>query len=124
MQVETDEVAARLLRQYWALLLICVLVPLVVVSVIVAQQQAAYSASARIITASEVPASAAAADAMVSQVQGIATGQTAASQALQAAGVRRNLGAFIASISVAGVGTSQVSEPHSDPSPIRRLLSS
>lgn len=106
--METDEVAARLLRQYWALLLICVLVPLVVVSVIVARQPAAYSASARIITASEVPASAAAADAMVSQVQGIATGQTAASQALQAAGVRRNLGAFIASISVAGVGTSQV----------------
>jgi len=116
--VETDEVAARLLRQYWALLLICVLVPLVVVSVIVARQPAAYSANARIITSSEVPASAAVADAMVSQVQGIATGQTAASQALRAAGVRRNLGAFIASISVAGVGTSQVVNlTVTDPSP-------
>ena len=60
---------------------------------------------------------------MVSQVQGIATGQTAASQALQAAGVRRNLGAFIASISVAGVGTSQVVNlAVTDPNP--RLLSS
>jgi uncharacterized protein involved in exopolysaccharide biosynthesis len=106
--VETDEVAARLMRQYWALLLICVLVPLVVVSVIVARQPAAYSANARIITSSEVPASAAVADALVSQVQGIATGQTAASQALRTAGVRRNLGTFIAGISVAGVGTSQV----------------
>ena len=106
--MEIDEVAARLLRQYWALLLICVLAPLVVVSVIVPRQPAVYAASARIITASEVPASAAAADAIVSQVQGIATGQTAASQALQDAGVRRNLGDFHHHISVAGVGTSQV----------------
>jgi capsular polysaccharide biosynthesis protein len=59
-------------------------------------------------TSGQVPASAAAADAIVSQVQAIATGPTAVSQALRAAGVRRNLGDVIANISVAGVGASQV----------------
>jgi capsular polysaccharide biosynthesis protein len=106
--LDTDEVAARLVRQYWAVLVICVLAPLIVVGVIVASEPAAYAADARIITSSGVPASAAAADAIVSQVQAIATGRTAASQALRAAGVRGNLGDLIANISVSGVGASQV----------------
>lgn len=106
--MEIDEVAARLVRQYWAVLVMCVLFPLVVVGVIVARQPATYSANARIITSSETPLTAAAADAVVSQVQGIATGQNAASQALQEAGVRQSLGSFISHISVSGVGASQV----------------
>jgi capsular polysaccharide biosynthesis protein len=106
--VEIDEVTARLVRQYWAVLVISVLAPLVVIGVIVVRQPAAYSANARIMTSSQVPASAAAADAIVSQVQAIATGRTAVSQALRAAGVRRNLGDVIANTSVAGVGASQV----------------
>jgi capsular polysaccharide biosynthesis protein len=107
--VEIDEVAARLLRQYWALLVICVAVPLVAISYITAKQPAMYSAGARIITGSVVPQSSAAADAVASQVQAIATGRTAAAQALRASGADRNLNNFISNnISVSGLGSSQV----------------
>jgi capsular polysaccharide biosynthesis protein len=118
--VEIDEVAARLVRQYWALLVICTLIPLVVIALIVAKQPAMYSADARIITSGEVPVSASEADAIVSQVQGIATGPTAASQALRAAGVRLNLADLVDNhVSVAGLGTSQVVDiTVSDPNPL------
>jgi capsular polysaccharide biosynthesis protein len=107
--VEIDEVAARLLRQYWALLLVCVLVPLATISFVVSKQSPMYAADARIVTGSAVPQSSAEADAIVSQVQAIATGRTAAARALQAAGARRNLTDFSANhISVSGLGSSQV----------------
>ena len=58
---------------------------------------------------STVPASNAQAQALVSQIQGIATGKTAAASALQAAGITRNVNAFVTShVSVAGLGGSQV----------------
>jgi capsular polysaccharide biosynthesis protein len=107
--VEIDEVAARLLRQYWVLLVICVAVPLVAISLLTARQPAMYAASARIITGSAVPQSSAAADAVASQVEALATGRTAVAQALQSAGADRNLGNFIgSSIAVSGLGSSQV----------------
>jgi capsular polysaccharide biosynthesis protein len=107
--VEIDEVAARLVRQYWALLVAGILLPLVVVTLTVARQPDVYAADARIITSSEIPVAASQADAIVSQVQGIATGPTSASQALRKAGVRVNLADFLAkNVSVTGLGTSQV----------------
>ncbi|MDX6390462.1 MAG: hypothetical protein QOJ73_1525 [Streptosporangiaceae bacterium] len=107
--MEIDEVAARLLRQYWALLAICVVVPLVAISFLTAKQPAKYAASARIITGSVVPQSSAEADAVVSQVEALATGRTAAARALGAAGANRNLTDFISSdIVVGGLGSSQV----------------
>lgn len=107
--MEIDEVAARLLRQYWVLLVICVAVPLVAVSLLTARQPAMYAASARIITGSVVPQSSAAADAVASQVEALATGRTAVAQALQSAGADRNLSNFIGnSIAVSGLGSSQV----------------
>jgi len=107
--VEIDEIAARLLRQYWALVLLCVAVPLAAVTLIVAKQPPMYAASARIVAGNTVPASNAQAQALVSQIQGIATGKTSAATALQAAGVKRNVTTFTAShISVAGLGGSQV----------------
>lgn len=93
--MEIDEVAARLLRQYWALLVICVAVPIVAISLVTAKQPARYAASARIITGSVVPQSSAEADAVVSQVEALATGRTAAARALGAAGANRNLTDFI-----------------------------
>ena len=36
--MEIDEIAARLLRQYWALVLLCVLAPLVAITLMVAKQ--------------------------------------------------------------------------------------
>jgi capsular polysaccharide biosynthesis protein len=107
--VEIDEVAARLLRQYWMLLAICVAVPLVAISFITAKQPAVYAATARIITGSVVPQSSAEADAVASQVEALATGRTAAARALNAAGARRNLTNFIGNdIAVSGLGSSQV----------------
>jgi capsular polysaccharide biosynthesis protein len=107
--VEIDEVAARLLRQYWLLLVICVAVPLVAISFRTAKQPAVYAASARVITGSVVPQSSAAADAVVSQVEALATGRTAVAEALQSAGADRNLNSFIGkNIAVSGLGSSQV----------------
>ena len=107
--MEIDEVAARLLRQYWMLLAICVAVPLAAISFLTAKQPAVYSSSARIITGSVVPQSSAAADAVASQVEALATGRTAVAQALQSAGADRNLSSFIGNnIAVSGLGSSQV----------------
>jgi capsular polysaccharide biosynthesis protein len=107
--VEIDEVAVRLVRQYWVLLLFCVIAPVVTVGLVVARQPAVYAADARLITSSQIPASSAMASAIVSQVQGIATGRSAAAQALKAAGARRNLTDFIArDITASGLGSSQV----------------
>ena len=107
--MEIDEVAARLLRQYWLLLVICVAVPLVAISFSTARQPAMYDASARIITGSVVPQSSAEADAVASQVEALATGRTAVAQALQSAGADRNLSNFISNnIAVSGLGSSQV----------------
>ena len=107
--MEIDEVAARLLRQYWMLLAICVAVPLAAVSFLIAKQPAVYAASARIITGSVVPQSSAEADAVASQVEALATGRTAVAQALQSAGADRNLSSFIGkNIAVSGLGSSQV----------------
>jgi len=107
--VEIDEIAARLLRQYWALLAVCVAVPLVAISFITAKQPAVYAATARIITGSVVPQSSAEADAVASQVEALATGRTAAARALNAAGANRNLTNFIGNdIAVSGLGSSQV----------------
>jgi capsular polysaccharide biosynthesis protein len=107
--VEIDEIAARLLRQYWALVLLCVAVPLVGITLMVTKQPPMYAASARIVSGSTVPASNAQAQALVSQIQGIATGKTAAASALRAAHVTRNVNNFVTShVSVAGLGGSQV----------------
>lgn len=107
--MEIDEVAARLLRQYWAVLAVCIVVPLVAVSFITAKQPNIYAASARIITGSTVPQTSAAADAVASQVEAIATGRSAVTQALDAAGVHRNLNDFTNNnIAVSGLGSSQV----------------
>ena len=107
--MEIDEVAARLLRQYWAVLAVCIVVPLVAVSFITAKQPNVYAASARVITGGTVPQTSAAADAVASQVEAIATGRSAVKQALQAAGANRNLSDFInSSIAVSGLGSSQV----------------
>ena len=107
--MEIDEIAARLLRQYWALVLLCLLAPLVAITLMVAKQPPMYAASARIVSGNTVPVSNAQAQALVSQIQGIATGKTAAANALAAAGVTRNVNNFTTShISVSGLGGSQV----------------
>jgi len=107
--LEIDEIAARLLRQYWAVVLVCVLVPLAAIGLITTKEPRVYQADARIITGSVVPASSTQSDAIVSQVQAIATGPGTASAALRTAGVKRNLINFISNdVTVTGLGGSQV----------------
>ncbi len=107
--MEIDEIAARLLRQYWALMALCIAAPLAFIVLTVAKQPPMYAASARIVSGSTVPASNAQAQAIVSQVQGIATGRDAAAKALKTIHVTRNLTNFVTShISVSGLGGSQV----------------
>jgi uncharacterized protein involved in exopolysaccharide biosynthesis len=107
--VEIDEIAARLLRQYWVLMLVCISAPLFIVALIVAKQPPMYAASARIVSGSTVPASNAQAQAIVSQVQGIATGKTPAAIALKAAGAKEDVNNLVAShVTVTGLGGSQV----------------
>jgi len=107
--VEIDEIAARLLRQYWALVLVCLVAPLVAIMLMVAKQPPMYAASARIVSGNTVPATNAQAQAIVSQIQGIATGKTAAASAMQEAGVTRNVNEFVTNhVSVSGLGSSQV----------------
>ncbi|GEM_PF-724729 len=107
--MEIDEVAARLFRRYWALMLICVAVPIAAIGAVTVRQPPMYAADARIITGSVVPQSSQVAIAVASQVQAIATGRTAVSHALAEAGARRNLADFISNnITVSGLGGSQV----------------
>src|SRR5258708_18819251 len=90
-------------------MLLCIALPLLAIGLTVKKQPPMYAASARIVSGSTVPASNAQADAIASQIQGIATGRTAAAKALQAAGVTRNLSDFVAGhVSVSGLGGSQV----------------
>lgn len=78
-----------------------------------------YAADARIITSSEVPATAAEADAIVSQVQAIATGPTSAGAALRNAGIPASVAnSLVNQVTVTGLGASQVVDVTvTDPSP-------
>jgi capsular polysaccharide biosynthesis protein len=107
--MEIDEIAARLLRQYWALMLLCIAVPVLAIGLTAKKQAPMYAASARLDSGITVPASNAQAQAIVSQIQGIATGKTVAAKALHDVGVTRNLIDFVnKDISVTGLGGSQV----------------
>jgi capsular polysaccharide biosynthesis protein len=107
--LEIDEVAARLIRRYWLVFLLCITAPLIVVGLITVKQPPMYSADARIITGSLVPSSSTQSDAIVSQVEAIATGRATATAALKTAGANRNISQFVKdNISVSGLGGSQV----------------
>jgi capsular polysaccharide biosynthesis protein len=107
--LEIDEVAARLVRRYWLVFLLCIAAPLTLVGLITVKQPPEYSADARIITGSLVPSSSTQSDAIVSQVEAIATGRGTAAAALEAAGAHRNITQFVKNnITVSGLGGSQV----------------
>jgi hypothetical protein len=83
--------------------------PLVAVGVITVNHRPKYAADGRIITSGVVPGSSAEADEIVSQSHGLATGRAIEARALRAAGVQRNLDAFISHhITVSGLSSSQL----------------
>jgi capsular polysaccharide biosynthesis protein len=104
--VEVNEVAARLLRRYWLLLLTAVVVPTVAMGVLVSRQHPTYTAHARILASATIPRAQAEAAAVVSQVQAIATGRDLVAAALDDARIARDTDQVLENVRVTGLGSS------------------
>jgi len=104
--VEVNEVATRLLRRYWSVLLLAVLLPVVAMGVFVNRQHPTYTAHARILAATTTPRAQAEAAALVSQVQAIATSRDLVAAALKDGNVNADPAAIVKHVTVTGLGTS------------------
>jgi capsular polysaccharide biosynthesis protein len=104
--VEVNEVAARIFRRYWILLVAAVLLPMVTVAGLVARQQPTYTAHARILAAAATPRAQAEASAVVSQVQALATSRDVVVGALADARITVDADAVVKRLVVTGLGTS------------------
>ena len=125
--MEIDEVAARVVRSYWALLLAMTVLPVLLVALMTSGQEPPHAATSRI-QASSRATDAAVGDAgvsiVVSQVKAFATNRNLMDRVLRQQGVRRDPVKLAKNISVAGLGTSTVVEltiKDSDPAVARRL---
>jgi capsular polysaccharide biosynthesis protein len=108
--VEIDEVAARLLRRYWAILVAAVLLPVLAVGVYTLRQPPTYLAHARVVASDQIPKSAAEATAVVSEVRAYATSRDVVSRAVDASGVDRDPDAVLKQVTVSGLGSSPVAQ--------------
>lgn len=125
--MEIDEVAARVVRSYWALLLVMTVVPLVLVGLVMGGQEPPAVAQSRL-QASSRATDAAPGDAgvsiVVSQVKAFATSENLLSGVLRAQRVDRSTVKVAKAIEVTGLGTStivQLSVKDRDPDVARRL---
>ncbi|CND59971.1 Capsular polysaccharide biosynthesis protein [Mycobacterium tuberculosis] len=111
--MEIDEVAARVVRSYWALLLVMTVVPLVLVGLVMGGQEPAAVAQSRL-QASSRATDAAPGDAgvsiVVSQVKAFATSENLLSGVLRAQRVDRPTVKVAKAIGVTGLGTSTIVE--------------
>lgn len=98
--------ATRLFSRYWLVLAIAIAVPVTTVSAYVAHSPHTYTARTRLLAAPTVPQAQAQADAVVSQVQAVATSRDLVATALATVGVHRDPAAVVRSIAVSGVGSS------------------
>jgi hypothetical protein len=99
--MEIDEVAARILRRYWRLLLVTVLVPVALVGLLLRPAgPPAYTSQARLVASDTLPTSTAEADAVVSETRGFATSRNVLADAISDAHADRQAGRGAA----AGVG--------------------
>src|SRR6185436_7557108 len=125
--MDVNEVAARLIRRYWAVLLIAVAVPMVGIGIFVVRQPPVYTAHARIIAGATIPRAQAKAVGVVSQVQAIATSLDVVSQALGDARVDRGAGSVATRVVATGLGSSAVVDlaySDRDPAVAQRVTSS
>ena len=125
--MDVNEVAARLIRRYWAVLLIAVAVPMVGIGIFVVRQPPVYTAHARIIAGATIPRAQAEAVGVVSQVQAIATSLDVVSQALGDARVDRGAGSVATRVVATGLGSSAVVDlaySDRDPAVAQRVTSS
>ncbi len=104
--MEIDEVAARVFRRYWHILLAAVLLPVVVVTAFYAGQPRVYAATARLVASDTLPKAAAEADAVVSEARAFATTRDVVSGAIADAQVDRQVDDVLPRISVVGLGSS------------------
>ncbi|KAB2351391.1 YveK family protein [Actinomadura rudentiformis] len=111
--VEIDEVAARVIRSYWALLLVMTVLPLLLVGYVMSGQEPAHVAKSRI-QASSRATDAAPGDAgvsiVVSQVKAFATSNTLLLRVMRAQNVDRDPAKLAKQIEVTGLGTSTMVE--------------
>ncbi|MEU6748201.1 hypothetical protein ABZ914_18455 [Spirillospora sp. NPDC046719] len=125
--MEIDEVAARVARSYWALLLVMTVVPLVLVGGVMSRQDPPAVAKTRL-QATAKAADAAAGDAgvstEVSQVKAFATSDNLLAGVLGQLRLQRSTTKLAKDIGVAGLGTSTVVElsvKDKDPQAARKL---
>ncbi|MFF0518593.1 hypothetical protein ACFYTC_07840 [Actinomadura nitritigenes] len=125
--MEIDEVAARVARSYWALLLVMTVVPLVLVGGVMSRQDPPAVAKTRL-QATAKAADAAAGDAgvstEVSQVKAFATSDNLLAGVLGQLHLHRSTTKLAKDIGVAGLGTSTVVElsvKDKDPQAARKL---
>ncbi|MER7004888.1 hypothetical protein ABT297_17845, partial [Dactylosporangium sp. NPDC000555] len=108
--MEVSEVAMRLVRRYWAVLLPAVLLPVLLTAVYVTNQPARYTAGGRVVASATVPRSLAEAAAVVSQVRAIATSPDVVRRGLEPAHLPRDAGAVVDAVTVTGLGSSALVE--------------
>ncbi|MES9535845.1 hypothetical protein [Actinomadura sp. NPDC000600] len=125
--MEIDEVAARVVRSYWAVLLVMTVLPLVLVGLVMSGREPPYTAGARL-QASSRATDAAPGDAgvsiVVSQVKAFATSENLLSGVLRRQRLDRSTVKTAKAIEVTGLGTSTVVElsvKDRDPEVARRL---
>jgi capsular polysaccharide biosynthesis protein len=125
--VEIDEVAARVARTYWALLLAMTVLPLALVAVLMSGQQAESVATARLEaggSAADAATPEGGASVVVSQVKAFATGDSLLRGVLRRQGVDRRPQDVAKAVEVTGLGTSTIVElsvRDVDPDVARRL---
>lgn len=125
--MEIDEVAARVVRTYWALLLVMTVLPLTLVALLMSGQEPPSVAKSRL-QASSKATDAAPGDAgvsiVVSQVKAFATSENLLTAVLKAQHVDRSTTKVAKAIGVTGLGTSTVVElsvKDADPAVARKL---
>ncbi|MFI6518683.1 hypothetical protein ACIBF1_24220 [Spirillospora sp. NPDC050679] len=125
--MEIDEVAARVVRTYWALLLVMLVAPVLVVGYVMSGQEPPHVAESRL-QASSKATDAAPGDAgvsiVVSQVKAFATSRNLQDRVLRELRLQRDPVRLSKNIAVTGLGTSTVVElavKDTDPEAARRL---
>jgi capsular polysaccharide biosynthesis protein len=121
MIVEIDEVAARVIRSYWLLLLVMLVVPVLLVGMVMKGKAPAYMAQTRLDASSKVTDAApgdAGVSVVVSQVKAFATSYNVLSRVIRDQHINRQPLKVAKKIQVNGLGTSTVVElTVSDPDP-------
>lgn len=106
--MDVNEVATRLLRRYWLVLLVAVAVPALATGAYVLRQPPTYTAHGRIVASATIPRAQAEAAAVVSQVQALATSRDVVAKALTDGGLNRSADTVVKAVTVTGLGTSAV----------------